>query len=82
MIARDHASDLAQVLGGTAASSAPGIVDCRREFVIPIDRRSLAALPFGVPIDAPLVCLDLETTGLATAAGTLAFIVGLGYLAR
>ena len=74
----DHASDLAEVLGGTAASRAPGIVDCRREFVIPIDRPSLAALPFGVPVDAPLVCLDLETTGLATAAGTLAFIVGLG----
>ena len=27
--------------------------------------------------DAPLVCIDTETTGLATAAGTLAFLVGL-----
>src|SRR4029079_4034304 len=29
--------------------------------------------------DAPLLCLDTETTGLATAAGTLAFLVGLGW---
>ena len=27
----------------------------------------------------PLVCLDTETTGLATAAGTVAFLVGLGW---
>ena len=31
------------------------------------------------PPDAPLVCLDTETTGLATAAGTMAFLVGLGW---
>ena len=29
--------------------------------------------------DVPLVCLDTETTGLATAAGTVAFLVGLGW---
>ena len=27
----------------------------------------------------PLVCLDTETTGLATAAGTVAFLIGLGW---
>ena len=35
------------------------------------------SLPGHPPADAPLVCLDTETTGLATAAGTLAFLVGL-----
>ena len=29
----------------------------------------------------PLVCLDTETTGLATAAGTVAFLIGLGWWA-
>ncbi len=29
--------------------------------------------------DVPLVCLDTETTGLATGTGTLAFLVGLGW---
>jgi hypothetical protein len=31
------------------------------------------------PSHAPLLCLDTETTGLATAAGTVAFLVGLGW---
>lgn len=44
---------------------------------IPIDRERLARLPGQPPPDAPLVCIDTETTGLATAAGTLAFLVGL-----
>ena len=44
---------------------------------IPVDRERLARLPGHPPPDAPLVCLDAETTGLATAAGTLAFLVGL-----
>ncbi len=47
--------------------------------VVPIDRERLAALPGQPPADVPLVCLDTETTGLATAAGTLAFLVGLGW---
>jgi hypothetical protein len=46
---------------------------------IPLDRERLAALPGQPPPDVPLVCLDTETTGLATAAGTLAFLVGLGW---
>ncbi len=45
---------------------------------IPVDRVRLALLPGHPPADAPLVCLDTETTGLATAAGTLAFLVGMG----
>ena len=44
-----------------------------------IDRASLALLPDQPPPDVPLVCLDTETTGLATAAGTVAFLVGVGW---
>ena len=44
-----------------------------------IDRDRLADLPGQPPPDAPLVCLDTETTGLATAAGTLAFLIGLAW---
>ncbi|MEO8207624.1 MAG: ribonuclease H-like domain-containing protein [Chloroflexota bacterium] len=51
----------------------------RRSDVIPIDRQRLASLPGQPPAHVPLVCLDTETTGLATAAGTLAFLVGLGW---
>lgn len=47
--------------------------------VLPLDRRRLRALPGMPPPDVPLVCLDTETTGLATAAGTVAFLVGLGW---
>jgi hypothetical protein len=46
---------------------------------IPVDRDRLARLPGQPPVGVPLVCLDTETTGLATAAGTLAFLVGLGW---
>ena len=47
--------------------------------LLPLDRPRLANLPGQPPADAPLLCLDTETTGLATAAGTLAFLVGLGW---
>jgi len=47
--------------------------------VLPLDRERLAGLPGLPPPDAPLVCLDTETTGLATASGTVAFLVGLGW---
>jgi hypothetical protein len=47
--------------------------------LLPLDRPRLAALPGQPPADSPLLCLDTETTGHATAAGTLAFLVGLGW---
>jgi len=47
--------------------------------VLPIDRDRLRSLPGLPPAAVPLVCLDTETTGLATAAGTVAFLVGLGW---
>jgi hypothetical protein len=49
---------------------------------IPVDRQRLAGLPGQPPPDAPLVCLDTETTGLATAAGTVAWLIGLGWWER
>ncbi len=51
----------------------------RASAFIPVDRDRLASLPGQPPPGVPLVCLDTETTGLATAAGTLAFLVGLGW---
>src|SRR5262249_24053833 len=45
----------------------------------PLARPRLAALPGQPPSAAPLLCLATETTGLATAAGTLAFLVGHGW---
>ena len=71
----DHAHALADILGGESHS---GIVVTDSTFDLPIDRHSLAALPYPIDASRPVVCLDLETTGLATAAGTLAFLVGLG----
>jgi len=49
---------------------------------IPVDRERLAGLPGQPPPDAPLVCLDTETTGLATAAGTVAWLIGVGWWER
>ncbi len=49
---------------------------------IPLDRASLARLPAQPPPGVPLVCLDTETTGLATATGTVAFLIGLGWWER
>lgn len=46
---------------------------------LPVDRDRLAGLPGQPPAGRPLVCLDTETTGLATAAGTVAFLIGLGW---
>jgi tetratricopeptide (TPR) repeat protein len=57
--------------GGIVRVVRPGLA-------LPIDRRRLATLPGQPGPEVPLVCLDTETTGLATAAGTLAFLVGLG----
>ena len=47
--------------------------------VLPIDRDRLRTLPGMPAADVPLVCLDTETTGLATASGTVAFLIGLGW---
>jgi hypothetical protein len=71
-----HSAALARALGGSVDGP---IALFESHHDVPIDRSALARLP--VPIDRhrPLVCLDLETTGLATGPGTLAFLVGLGW---
>ncbi len=73
------AARLAAALGADAADTAGGWIVRRvvAPVTIPLDRERLARLPGHPPVGAPLVCLDTETTGLATAAGTLAFLVGL-----
>jgi uncharacterized protein YprB with RNaseH-like and TPR domain len=72
---------LAAALDAEAIRSSSGVIlrieSPRRR--IPIDRPRLARLPGQPPAETVLVCLDTETTGLATAAGTLAFLVGLGW---
>jgi RNase H-like protein len=75
------AENLAAATQGEVVTTAEGIV-VRCEAAtrsIPVDRERLAMLPGQPPPDAPLVCLDTETTGLATAAGTVAFLIGLGW---
>ncbi len=85
-VPRSPASDelatrLALALDGEVIRTAEGIVVRCEEPTHPlaIDRERLAGLPGQPPPDVPLVCLDTETTGLATAAGTVAFLVGLGW---
>ncbi len=75
------ADSLAAAMDGEIISTAEGtIVRCEVPTrPIPLDRERLATLPGQPPPDAPLVCLDTETTGLATAAGTVAWLIGLGW---
>jgi hypothetical protein len=75
------AEHLAAATDGDVVTTTEGIV-VRVEAParsIPVDRERLARLPGQPPPGAPLVCLDTETTGLATAAGTVAFLIGLGW---
>ena len=75
------AEHLAAATGGEVVVTGEGmVVRCEAPTrSIPVDRSRLALLPGQPPPDAPLVCLDTETTGLATAAGTVAFLIGLGW---
>ena len=79
--AADLAVRLAAAVDGEVITTPEGrIVRCEVPVrSIPVDRGRLATLPGQPPPDVPLVCLDTETTGLATAAGTAAFLVGLGW---
>lgn len=77
----DLAERLASTLDGEIVAGAGGrfVRVEGRSVTIEVDRRRLAGLPGQPPADRPLVCLDTETTGLATAAGTVAFLIGLGW---
>jgi hypothetical protein len=79
--ATDLAERMAAAMDGEIVSTPEGsIVRCEVPTrSIPIDRERLATLPGQPPPDVPLVCLDTETTGLATAAGTVAWLIGLGW---
>jgi RNase H-like protein len=77
----DFADRLARAVDGEVVRTRSGSY-VRAEsaaVALPVDRRRLAVLPGQPPADVPLVCLDTETTGLGTAAGTYAFLVGLGW---
>ena len=78
---RELAERLAAALDGEVILAPNGsVVRCEpMTVVLPVERDRLAALPGQPPPDVPLVCLDTETTGLATAAGTMAFLIGLGW---
>jgi RNase_H superfamily len=79
--AEARAERLAQALGGTWVRGVGG-GHVRIEPVsitLPINRDRSAGLPDHPGPEVPLICLDTETTGLATGAGTLAFLIGLGW---
>ncbi len=75
----DRATRLAEALGGVVERRADGrVVRVVASHHLPLAFERLAGLPYPVDPAHPLVCLDTETTGLGTAAGTVAFLVGLG----
>jgi uncharacterized protein YprB with RNaseH-like and TPR domain len=75
----NRARHLALELGGEVVETAHGEVVVFDSLIeLPLDRAALGRMPYGVVQERPLVCLDTETTGLATGAGTLAFLVGIG----
>ncbi len=77
----DLAARMADGLGGEVVREAQGTYVRVESPTLPlrVDRERLAGLPGQPPAGVPLVCLDTETTGLGTAAGTYAFLVGLGW---
>ena len=79
--ADELAGRLADALDGEVVRTSEGvIVRCESPSrPLPVDRGRLATLPGQPPAATALVCLDTETTGLATAAGTVAFLIGLGW---
>ena len=73
------AQPLAVALGGRVLETRDGRLVCvESEHSLPLAREPLERLPYHIDARRPLVCLDAETTGLGTAAGTLPFLVGIG----
>lgn len=74
------AERLAARLGGRCIPGAAGpVVVAETVIRLPGALGALAALPDPLAPDARIVCLDTETTGLGTGAGTLPFLIGLGW---
>ena len=75
------AARLAEAVDGDAMASPHGWYVRRelRPVYLPLDRSRLAAMPAMPAPATPLLCLDTETTGLGSAAGTVAFLVGIGW---
>ena len=73
---------MAEALDGDAVETAHGWYVRRdlRPVYLPIDRGRLAELPAMPDASTPLLCLDTETTGLGSAAGTVAFMIGIGLI--
>ncbi|MDQ3492017.1 MAG: ribonuclease H-like domain-containing protein [Chloroflexota bacterium] len=74
-----RAEALADAIRGRVTRGSGGtVVEVERSGSLPLSRLALSRLPDPVDPERPLVCLDTETTGLGTAAGTVPFMVGLG----
>jgi hypothetical protein len=75
------ASRLADAVDGDAVETPHGWYVRRelRPVYLPLDRSRLAAMPAMPAPATPLLCLDTETTGLGSAAGTVAFLIGIGW---
>ena len=73
------AARLAAGVGGDVVTTDAGrIVRVDAGFIpVPLDRERLSWIPGQPGPDRPLVCLDTETTGLGTGAGTVAFLIGI-----
>lgn len=77
--AASSAAALARGIGGAVLGSPAGsVVVVERRTPLAADLTPLAELPDPIDPSRPIVCLDTETTGLGTAAGTLPFLVALG----
>jgi tetratricopeptide (TPR) repeat protein len=75
----ERAERLADGLGGRVESMPAGpVVVIERRTRLPVDLEPLRLLPYPVDPTRPLVSLDTETTGLGSASGTVAFLIGVG----
>jgi hypothetical protein len=75
----ERADAMAAGLGGGVVRHGPhAVVVVETVIDLPPPPDGLEGLPAPVEPGRPLLCLDTETTGLGTAAGTVPFIVGVG----
>ncbi|MET1232410.1 MAG: ribonuclease H-like domain-containing protein [Candidatus Limnocylindrales bacterium] len=76
---KERAERLASGLGGRVESMPAGpVVVIERRTPLPVVLEPLRQLPYPVDPARPMVSLDTETTGLGSASGTVAFLIGVG----